>query len=265
MAVRKKSGGTQKHFGGSGTTGLAVRGGGSRTVTVKGKTNTQSKTNTKEHSNEVETSPLPVVFQGQGYTLGGSSSKVSKLLNQSSSSNLQLPSSSSESNKPKVDHSKRENSKCPNKEKVFCKSVSQTEGNSTHGKQKSMDCYVVSPSPSQPARKTVRCPVCDASVPEKDINKHLDECVTNHSDDEVVQNQNENDTQETSYSDILPPASQEVVCSGGSECCNIDSGQISEASGSRCNRDDLTELYPCPVCGEGCSPSTINNHLDSHF
>lgn len=267
VAAGKKSGGksmTQKNFGGSGTTGLAVRGGGSRTVTVRGKTNTQSKTNTKEHTSEVETSPLPVVFQGQGYSLGGNSSKVSKLLNPSYS-NLQLPSTSSESNKSKVDHSKTENSKCPDRDKkdVFCSSVSQTEGNSTRRKQKSLDCYVVSPSPLQSVRKTVRCPVCDASIPEKDINKHLDECVSNRSDDEAVQNENE--AQETSYSEILPSASQEVVCSGGSDSCDIDSGQISEASGSRYNRDELAELYPCPVCGEGCSPSTINNHLDTHF
>lgn len=257
---------TKKNFGGSGTTGLAVRGSGSRTVTVKGKTSTHSKTNTKEHSSEVENSPLKVAFQGQGYTLGGNSSSVSKLVLPSSSSTLQLPSTSSDSNKSKAHHPKRDNSMCPNKDKkdnIFSSSVPRPEGNSSQIKQKSLDCYVGT-SPLQSV-KTVRCPVCDASLPERDINKHLDECVKNHSDDEAVREETKDEAQETSFCEILPSVSQEAVCSEGLGGQDIDSSQVSEANGPQCNGNKAAELYPCPVCGEGCLPATINDHLDSHF
>lgn len=254
VAAGKTSGGRNmiKNLGGSGMTGLAVRGGGSRTVTVKGKTSTHSKTDTKENNPEEKTNSSHIAFQGQGYSLGSSNSKVSKLLSLSVYSHR--PSSASlESSKSQQDDRLRSHE-------------SQTTGNTPQMTHKSLDYHVVTLSPSQSDGKTTRCPVCDASVPEKDINKHLDACVGNLSDDEPGSNDLKDEAQDTSVCEILPSASNEGLYFLGSNGSNVNSGrEISEASSSQCHIGEVGELYPCPVCGECCSPATINSHLDTHF
>lgn len=233
----------KKTFSGSGATGLAVRGSGSRTVTVKGKTSTHSKTNTKEKSSEMETNPSLTPFQGQGYALGGNTTNtVSRLLSLSVSAQPQPSSTSFKSRESKPHCSEAENSAGSDKDKEDggCTVYVSQEGKTPKKIQKSLDLYVASPSPSQSLPNTVRCPVCETSVPERKINKHLDECVGNLSDNETV-----NETKD----EILPSASRKV----------------SEAGGSQCHEGELAELFPCPVCGECYSPSTINNHLDTHF
>lgn len=204
----------------SGATGLAVRGGGSRTVTVKGKTATQTETRMNDSSNEV----LHTAFQGQGHVIGGTAGKVSRLLSLSTS---ELP-----TNTP-------------------CSSVSSAKGNATPEVQQSLDCYVLSPSSPEPIRKTVKCPVCDAPLLERDINKHLDECVGNLSDEDVMKDK-------TSHDKIMPSSSgEEMICLEDSSI--NENGELSQAEG------EGGKQYPCPVCNELCSPATINQHLDSHF
>lgn len=233
--------------GGSGTTGLAVRGNGSRTVTVKGKTGTQTETKVKECSNEAS----HIAFQGHGHTLGGSVGKVSRLLSLSTSqfhSNSPPPSTAlqTQTNSESNIHS---GAKINRRDGTSCSPVSSAEGNATPKLQKSLDCFVVTPT-SEPIRKTVRCPVCDASVPERDINEHLDECVGNLSDDDVMKDK-------TSCEEVPSFAGEEVMSLGDSSI--NDSGELSQAEGEE------GEQYPCPVCGECCTPATVNQHLDSHF
>ena len=237
VAAEKMSGSqntVKGNNGSSGMTGLAVRGSGSQTVTIKGKTATQTGTKVKESSNET----CYTAFQGHGHSLGGgNTSRVSKLLSLSTSQshNSKRPSTSL---KTKTESRVNSDAMINRRDGTPSSPVSSPEGNTTQKCQKSLDCCVISPSSSsEPIRKTIQCPVCDATVLERDINKHLDQCVGNLSDDEM-----KDETKEAPC-EAIPSAS-----------CRGFSGV-----------DKESEQYPCPVCGECCSPETINQHLDSHF
>uniref|UniRef100_A0A0P4W294 Protein with SprT-like domain at the N terminus n=1 Tax=Scylla olivacea TaxID=85551 RepID=A0A0P4W294_SCYOL len=258
----------KRNPGGSGTTGIAVRGSGSRTVTVKGKTGTQTETQVKANSSEAS----HIAFQGQGHTLGGGTiSKVSRLLSLSSSNSV-LSSTSLQTqtdSEPEV-HMDIE---LDQRGSTSHSPVSSAEGNITRKRQKSLDCYVLTPSSSEPVRKTVRCPVCNVLVPERDINKHLDDCVGNSSDEDVMK-----EVENSSDEDVMKDASKEKTCKGipptngevvmciedSSINESINGGELSQA-GLQNSCDEERIQYPCPVCGEGCSPATINQHLDTHF
>lgn len=238
----------KRKTGGSGTTGIAVRGSGSQTVTVKGKTKTE--TQVKTSSNE----PSHIAFQGKGHTLGGGAiSKVSRLLSLSASNSV-LPSTSLQTQESEV----CVDAELEQRGSISHSPVSSVEGNITRKRQKSLDCYVVTPSSSEPVRKTVSCPVCNVLVPERDINKHLDDCVGNSSDDDVMK--------EKSCTGISPTSDKEVMDIEGHNINErVDDGEHSQAGLQNSCGEEEREQYSCPVCGECCSPANINHHLDTHF
>ncbi|XP_045137375.1 DNA-dependent metalloprotease SPRTN-like isoform X2 [Portunus trituberculatus] len=246
----------KRNTGGSGTTGVAVRGSGSRTVTVKGKTGTQTETQVKASTSE----PSYTAFQGQGHALGGgTTSMVSRLLIFSDSNSL-LPSTSLET---KLDSESgfHMDTELDQRGRTSPSSVSSAEDNVTKKCQKSLDCYVITPSSSESVRKTVRCPVCNVSVLERDINKHLDDCVGNSSDEDVMKDA----SKEKSCKGMSPTNGEVVMCIEDNNINeSINSGEHSQA-GLQTSNDVEREQYPCPVCGECCSPATINQHLDTHF
>ncbi|KAG0730273.1 SprT-like domain-containing protein Spartan [Chionoecetes opilio] len=251
---------TGKNPGGSGATGLAVRGSSSQTVTVRGKTSTQTKIQVEEKSNELSQTP----FQGHGYILGDATGGASRLLSLCATSQFHSNSRPLSAVLQTQTDSETEvlssaDAKLDRRNGKSHSSVSSAEGNKTPKRQKSLDCYVVTPSSSQPIRTTVRCPVCDTSMPEKKLNKHLDECIGNLSDEDMMQ-----DKTKAASRTGMSSVSEEVRCLEDTTI-NGNGRQLPKADPIVCQAGGEGEQYPCPVCGECWSPATINQHLDSHF
>nr|XP_053633453.1 DNA-dependent metalloprotease SPRTN-like isoform X2 [Cherax quadricarinatus] len=269
-AVGRPSGG----FG----TAVAVRGSGSRTVTVKGKTSTKMD-NQVDASNKVENATsLPTVFQGQGYSLGGPSTGVSRLLSQGNelqSSESPMASTSFADN-ANISHMQENSSfKKENYESSPWISRPTTgrspvkEDNTSQSSQKSLNSYFASPSSKYPDHNgdLGECPVCNKLFSKWKINQHLDECIGMFDDSRNVRN--------TDNADLKRPLMQNKRKESVFTVSDDDDDQAaaespcsaSKTSKSKGSMTDTSpgELYPCPVCNELFSDLKINQHLDKHF
>lgn len=273
-----KSGRPSGSFG-SGTS-LAV-GSGSKTVTVKGnksasKSDTQSDNGQREGS-AISTRPS---FQGQGYSLGGLSTGVSRLLSLGSSTQSpnhretsdERTSEHSSDEEPERNEGKHRNSKNENS----WISRSPTKGKSpVKGKpvmyQKSMDSFTSSASPAksdQGSIRTTQCPMCDKTVPWRTMNWHLTGCV-GKLEDECEWDVKPEKKEEVKRSPSGDDADNVVILSDDEDDVNYcagASGVTKNSSGlENLNASHEEDMYPCPVCNDLFTQISINPHLDTHF
>ena len=207
-----------------GGAGLAARTGvGSKTVTVKGKTQTSRSEN--DNGNSTTTNPT---FVGQGNSLGGHGSGMSRLLNLYSSS-------SGTSNKT----SRQE------------KPSSVKSETSDSASQKLM----------------ASCHICNNDFPKCIIDKHISDCIGEFDDEDddweescpVQTNTTNEKVQEADSISISSDDTEDITVSNNP--CPSDSLPNMEPVETISDE----ETYPCPVCSERFSQSRINEHLDTHF
>ncbi|XP_042217750.1 DNA-dependent metalloprotease dvc-1-like isoform X2 [Homarus americanus] len=194
--IGKAAGKPSSGFG----TGLAMRGGGSRTVTVKGKTSTKTESQAGGGIKTESTTPETSKFQGQGFNLGGSRTGVSRLLSLSNSSHPSDPHTASASlGETEISTNTEGSFHTVRKEKLNEEQGSWISRSPTKGKsplkgkksspnfQKSLDGYLL-PSSSKLSdsgeEDFARCPVCDKAVSKRKINQHLDECLGEFDDED---------------------------------------------------------------------------------
>ncbi|CAL4123391.1 unnamed protein product, partial [Meganyctiphanes norvegica] len=277
----------------------AMRGGGSKTVTVKGKTRTN------EESDELDPSrisSLPedfVPFNGTGFSLGGqrstnSLSGASRLISigiNNSSHNPSRPQSILNNSQGTSSHLPTSNIKPEN-------SASQPFNYSTNSSSNS-------PFAND---KSVTCPVCNKLMPVGQVNLHLDECIGDF-DEDMDQDIEESNLIETSNNSEITKKNKEeidltvfptnnsitkkvedidlahsssfhlpvkVEKSNKKNSCldevNISIISVSSEDGGpeqvlteTVDNIQSEEKFPCPVCSKPFTQKEINQHLDNHF
>ncbi|XP_047493042.1 DNA-dependent metalloprotease SPRTN-like [Penaeus chinensis] len=274
--------------GGSGIA-LASRGGGSKTVTVKGKGNTSHQT--EKDTETVQAGAPPVTpFKGTGHSLGGPSSGVSRLMSLSAPTiQTSDPRTKSPKDTLQIKDSDNANSQFSGKRNTYVSGttgwISPSKGKSPmKGKsvspcpQKSIDKFF-KPStfqPSEPKDESgVKCPVCSKCVSKRHINKHLDECIGDFDDDDndFENNEKNNKVTKNNKQNLGVNTSDERVVLLSSDdddgYLNGNTNKVLPCSSRTGRTTEIVtlpeQLFPCPVCNDMFSEAAMNQHLDSHF
>lgn len=275
--------------GGSGTA-LASRGGGSKTVTVKGKVNTSHQT--EKDTDTAQASAPPVTpFKGTGQSLGGPSTGVSRLLSLSAPTiKTSDPLTQTKKDSLQIKDSDNANSQSSVKRNNYMSGatgwISPSKGKSpVKGKsvspcpQKSIDKFF-KPSISQTSEHKdeigIKCPVCSKCVSKRLINKHLDECIGDFDDDdsdfETNDTNNKLAKKSIKQNSSVNTSQERVVLLSSDDDDGCLSGNTNKVLPSSSGAGRTTEivtlpeqLFPCPVCSDIFSEAAMNQHLDSHF
>ncbi|XP_069185021.1 DNA-dependent metalloprotease SPRTN isoform X1 [Procambarus clarkii] len=275
-AVGKPNGG----FGSA----LAVRGGGSRTITVKGKLPVKTETQVNDgHKMESATS-VPTVFQGQGFSLGGPSTGISRLLSLTSSSDhstftsasispteTEILSDTEETSSLEKAQNHRQNpwiSRSPAKRNRF------VQGDKTPSSfNKPLGSSSASNQSDYSSDDLNKCPVCNKSFSKWKINQHLDECIGKVDDEDSWSAKNKNNSslkrplsQNVKKENVFTSEDDELEQFAQSSACSASKTERGERETEGSTSETCPEeLFPCPVCNEFFSELNINPHLDKHF
>ncbi|KAF2898545.1 hypothetical protein ILUMI_07616 [Ignelater luminosus] len=150
-----------------------------------------------------------------------------------------------------------------------------------------------SPNDIQTSSDLMKCPVCETSVLEADINSHLDQCLQNQTVASSTKDLttkcplgtvklNERAQTCVNNSDEFKPTEQESVpclvcnkkiikselnvhlddCMRGNNIFNNSSGDVIEEEDDSLNNQTKENTYNCPVCFQEFSAYQMNSHLD---